>query len=281
MQKESKAMRSYRLTQLTSLVLALLVAMKSYRTLRLGSLMLAWLAMCTIYTILATAAYAEEAPFWTVKGERLAEGKTAEAAVKLASANFTFGAGGITVTCTKLEAKKGAKLIGSKAGEAGTGEAMLRYSECGIDGDGTGCKLEKAEIETVGLRFELVEDAATKKKLLLDFLPASGDIFATVKAEGNCTFKEGKVVGRDILTEAKTDPGEKTVELGGAKEEAPSWLAEVEVPQQTSFWLVKGGSGKVVEIEEPEQLMCFGVAASIEGTALMSLASGENWSPLP
>jgi hypothetical protein len=256
--------------------------MRSYRLGRLSTLVLAMLAVFAFGAIVAAAAQAEEAPFITVEGTRLASGSSREITVKMASANSTLTAGPITLTCTKLEAKAGAKLNGSNAGEAGTGEMTLRFFECKVTGNGSGCKVVKEEVETVPLRAELVEDPSTKKILLVDFLPASGSVFATEHFEGSgCTFKETKITGRDELVEAKTDPGEKTIELGGVKEEAESWLGEVEKVQPESFWLVKGGTGKLVDIEEDEKLQAFGGPANLLCTALILLLNKGKWSPLP
>jgi len=261
--------------------------MRSYRLLRLGSLLLAVFAALACGVIVTPAAQAGEAPFITVEGMRLAAGQSREVAGKLFSANSRLAAGGIVLTCRKAEAKPGAKLNGSNAGEAATGEAIGRLSECTVTGNGVGCKVVKEEVETQPLRAELVEDAATKKKLLVDVLPASGSLFETLHFEGSgCTIKDTKVTGRDELVEVETDPGEKTIELGGVKEEAESWLGEVEKEQPSSFWLVKGGVGKVVEIEEAEKLLAFGVPAQLEGTALILLAkegksTKEKWSPVP
>ncbi|HXB64668.1 MAG TPA: hypothetical protein VNV42_07310 [Solirubrobacteraceae bacterium] len=261
--------------------------MRSYRLSRLTSLVLAMLAVFAFGAVMAAAAQAEEAPFITVEGTRLASGSSREITIKAFSPNQTLTAGTDVVSCKKVEAKSGAKLNGSNAGEAGTAEGTLRYSECAVTGNGSPCKPVKEEVETQPLRAELVEDAATKKILLVDFLPASGKLFATLHFEGSgCTVKETKVTGIDELLEVKTDPGEKTIELGGVKEEAESWLGEVEKVQPESFWLVKGGVGKLVDIEEAEKLAAFGVSAKLEGTALILLAiegksTKEKWSPLP
>jgi lipopolysaccharide export system protein LptA len=261
--------------------------MRSYRLTRLTSLALALLAVFAFGAVMAAAAQAEEAPFISVEGVRLASGSTREVTVKLFSANSTLTAGTTVVTCTKVEVKAGAKLIGSNAGEAATGEATLRYSGCTVTGNGSPCEVTKEEVETKPLRGELVEDAATKKKLLVDFLPASGNVFAELKFTGSgCKFTVTKVTGKDVLLEVKTDPKEEIVELPGPVAEAESWLGEVEVPQPTSFWLVKGGTGKLVDIEEAEGLEAFGVPATLKGTYLLLLAkegktTKEKWSPLP
>jgi len=130
-----------------------------------------------------------------------------------------------------------------------------------------------------------VEDAATKKKLLVDFLPASGKVFATLKftpeAGGTCEATESKVTGIDVLAEALTDPGKEPIELEGtARGEAKSWYLEVENPQPSAFWLVKEGAGKEVKIGTEEKLEAFGVPATLTGLALVTLVSGKNWSPL-
>ncbi|HXB64673.1 MAG TPA: hypothetical protein VNV42_07335 [Solirubrobacteraceae bacterium] len=255
--------------------------MRSYRLSRLGTLVLAMLAVFAFGAIVATAAQAvEEAPRFSVAKKLLKKGESEEPSVT-AVGSSTLTAGADVVTCTTLEVKKGAKLLGSEAGEAGTGEATLRYSGCTVTGNGTPCEVTSKEVETVALRAELVEDAATKKVLLVDFLPASGSLFTTLKFTGTgCTVKETKVTGKDVLAQVRTAGG-RVVELGLTAEEALSWHAEVLKEQPPSFWLVKGGVGKTVTLEEAEKLMAFGVPAKLEGTAALALVSGKEWSPLP
>lgn len=246
-------------------------------------LLLALVAMLAFGAVAATAAQAETGPFWSIEGTRLGTGATEEVTGKAVTAQV-LSAGGKVVTCQKVEPKAGAKIIGEATGEAGKAETTLRYSECTVTGDGTNCEVEKGEVETKALKAELVEDAATKKKLLVDFLPASGKTFAELKFTkpgGECEVAATKVTGIDVLAEVLTDPGNETVELGGpARGSAKSWYLEIEVPQPTAFWLIKEEKGKEVKIAKEEKLEAFGGAATLEGKALISLVSGKEWSPL-
>ena len=169
-------------------------------------------------------------PSWSIEGKRLEAGETRGIVVK-AFTESKLAVGGIVVSCKKLEAKLG-QISGAGLGESGNGGGILRCTECEVTGNGTSCKPEKGEQVTKNLRAELVEDAATKKILLVGFLPASGKEFAELKFEGACTFKTTKVTGIDVLAKVLTDPSELTVELGGtSRGEAKSWLLKVEVPQ--------------------------------------------------
>jgi hypothetical protein len=251
------------------------------RLTRIRHLLLALVAMLAFGVVGASAAQAAEGPFWSVEGTRLAAGSTEELAGK-AVTNQVLSAGGKVVTCEAVEPEAGSKIIGEAAGESGKAEGKLRYSKCTVAGNGTGCKVVKEEVVTNALKGELVEDAATKKKLLADFLPASGNTFAELKFEGSgCTFKTTKVTGIDVLAEVLTDPGNETIELGGpARGSAKSWYLEIEKPQPTAFWLTEKSEGKEVKIATEEKLEAFGVAATLEGKALVSLKNEKEWSPL-
>ncbi len=243
-------------------------------------LLLALTAMLAFGAVAASAAQAAEGPFWSVEGTRLASGST-EGLAGSAVTNQVLSAGGKVVTCEGIEPEAGSKIIGEASGEAGKAEGKLRYSKCTVEGNGTGCKVVKEEVVTNALKGELVEDAATKKKLLADFLPASGNTFAELKFEGSgCTFKTTKVTGIDVLAEVQTAAG-GTIELEGVSPgSAKTWRLEIEKPQPTAFWLVKEGTGKEVKIATEEKLEAFGAAATLTGTGSVSLKNEKEWSPL-
>ncbi len=259
---------------------------------RIAHVMAALLAVFAFGAVMASVAQAEETkgPSWSVEGKRLGAGETKGISAK-AVGNQTLEAGGITITCTALEAKSG-QISGTAENESGKNGGTLRYSGCTVAGNGTKCAVEGGAISTVNLRSELVEDAATKKVLLVDFLPATGKLFAEPKfvAEtgGTCTFKFTKITGIDVLAQVLTDPGELSVELGGTpRGEAESWLLKVVPTQPSAFWLIKGGKGEEVKIPAEEKLQAFGGPATLKGTALILLANNkgestkEKWSPLP
>ena len=87
------------------------------------------LALFAFSAVAATAAQAEEAPYWSIEGTRLAAGKTAELTVK-AVTNQVLTAAGITVTCKRLAVEKGAVLLGSEPGEPGKNDETLHYTKC-------------------------------------------------------------------------------------------------------------------------------------------------------
>ena len=254
--------------------------MHSSRLTRIGHLLVTLLAVFAFSALTAAAAQATEVgPFWSVKGTRLGAGETRNVVAK-AVTKQTLTAGSDKVICEEVEAKPGV-ILGTAEGEAGKNGETLRYSKCKVEGNGSACKVEKEEISTNSLKSELVEDAATKKILLVDFLPATGKTFAEIKFEGTCSIKSTKVTGVDVLAEVLTDPGELTIELGGtSRGSAKSWRLKIEEPQPTGFWLIKGGVGSEVKIGSEEKLEAFGAKAELKGTALIELESGEEWSPL-
>jgi hypothetical protein len=247
-------------------------------------LLLTLVAMLSFVAAAASAAQAENGPFWSIKegaeAGRLGAGATKELTGK-AVTNQVLSAGGKVVTCEGIEPEAGFKIIGEASGESGKAEGKLRYSKCTVAGNGTGCKVVKEEVVTNALKGELVEDAAAKKKLLVDFLPASGNTFFELKFEGSgCTFKSTKWTGIDILDEVQTEAG-KAIELGGESPgSAKSWRLEIETPQPTAFWLIKEGTGKEVKISSEEKLESFGSAATLMGTLSISLKNELEWSPL-
>ena len=76
---------------------------------------------------------------------------------------------------------------------------------------------------------------------------------------------------------ALTDPGEVLLELPNAVASAPSFLLKINGLSKTKIWLITAGVGSEVETEE---INAFGHESTLTGTALISLASGKNWSPL-
>lgn len=156
--------------------------MYSTRLSRLGQLVVALLALFAFGAMVASAAQAEgteKAPFWSVKGARLGQGETRFFAAKAASTFvLTDVTSKVKVECTALNSKEGV-LLGSKEGEPGKSDEVLEFSTCKVLNNGSSCTVTEP-IATRKLKNELVEDAATKKKLLVEFFPEKGSIFTTL-----------------------------------------------------------------------------------------------------
>lgn len=253
------------------------------RPMYIASTLLATLALAAMA---AAAAQAENAPYWSISGTRLARGKTHFISVKVQKgSSLALDASGVDTTCTTLKVKAGASLLGSEEGEPGTEGQVAEISGCTVTGDGTSCELEGGKLETKPLRGELVEDAATKKKLLVEFKPEKGVTFATVKFAGTCTIKEAAVNG-EVLAQIKTDNGsEEVIELGKTTKGERYASLTIVNPEPTKVWLVKAGVGKE---EEVEPLEFAAKTAELTGTALIALANSKGeteesaeWTPMP
>jgi len=240
------------------------------------------LALFAFSAIAATAAQAEEAPFWSIQGTRLAAGKTFELTAK-AKTNQTLTAAGITITCTALALKEGAVLLGSNAGEPGRSDEIIKYTGCKVAGNGEPCEVAtpgKEEVVTEALTNELAY-ASNKKSLVVEFKPIKGTILSKLKFSGSgCKETETSVHGVAVakaLTEA-----EVLLELPNAVAQATSFLLKIEPTVKTKIWLITAGVGSEVETEE---ITAFGHEATLAGTALILLAEkGKSveklWSPL-
>jgi hypothetical protein len=143
------------------------------------------------------------------------EGVTAEAnGVQKLNVGGEFGA---TIECSKLKLAAGAKLIGSKAPNAGTDEETIVYEECKVVGK-PACKINgeesgKAKIATELLKSTLVFEtkvAAEKeeKPTLTLFEPKTAKNFVVLKLTGTCppggeTFEiTGQVAAKNVEGQA-------------------------------------------------------------------------------
>ncbi len=237
------------------------------------------LAIIVLGALAATAAQAEEAPFWTVGGSRLKASQTRNITAKAFSAELRFSTpeAGITLTCAKLKLNVGV-ILGSEPGEPGKNNEVIELSECKVNGNGEKCTL-LTPIITTPLTSELVENVESKKvgkKLLEEFFPTSGTNIFTIAFSGECKTKETKFTGK-FAAEALTDPGEATIELGQAAAQAKSYLLRFPEVGVTEVWLIKGGVGSAVKVG----LASFGDEEFLAGTTLVLLENGGEWSPLP
>jgi hypothetical protein len=243
---------------------------------RTRSIGVALLAMLAFSAVAAAGAQAEEAPFFSVAGTRLKAGE-AKAFTAKAVHDFTFATEIGTVSCAKSRLEEEV-ILGSEAGEPGTGIGFGELSECSVSGNGAGCRVEEPIVPSK-IKGELVE-GANEKQLLVLFEPAKGKVFATVRFKAgkgsNCIVESTKVTGAavgEILNE-KEEPIESGQQPGSAK----SWLLRFPSAQIHKVWVIKDGTGTEVELEPLEAL---GTEVSLTGTAAGSLVSEAQWSPLP
>jgi hypothetical protein len=249
------------------------------------------LAMFALGAVAASAAQAEEAPFWTVGGTRLEKGQTRFITAKEV-APFVLAGGGLTIKCTATEILPYGVLLGSEPGEPGTDDETVTFKTCTVKGNEGKeekvkgeCEKVNEPINTSNLKSELVEDK-TKTKLLVLFEPQSGATLAILTFPVSCKLKELKVTG-SVLAEVINEKTGKPVELPNPHEQAISWELKFPEIQPVHVWLIKGGTGTEIEAKPLE---AGGAAATLSGTALILLAKVENgklvsteeeWSPLP
>ncbi len=246
---------------------------------RLRFIVVVLLTVCALGTVVASAAQAEGAPFWTIGGTRLVAGQTRNIVVtSLSTFILKTPAAGISIECTKTKSNVGV-LLGSNAGEPGKNDEVFEFSGCSVTGNGGKCASPNPII-TNPLQSEMVENVEeghVGKKLLIEFFPASGNNFVTLKFSGECKVKETKVTGKEVTEVLTADVGEEPVELGQPAKQAKSWFLEFPEPPVGEVWLIKAGVGQAVETG----LTAFGDASHGEGLLLVELEGGAEWSPLP
>jgi hypothetical protein len=239
------------------------------------------LALCAI---MAPAARAVTAPYFSIGGSRLVAGKThniyAKAYLPVTLYVRVFLA---TVECPGLRLRNGV-LLGSNAGQPGTASEVAVLSQCDVAGLGPGCVVD-SPIETAPLTSELVEiDRSGKEVLGEELKPAVGSKFASVKFEGECAASEFLVTG-EVAGEYLTDEELEPIELGKAPKEAASWLVNFPSTVISSVLLVNTkGEKETVFLKEIE---ASGFQARLGGYVLTLLANTKFepehalWSPLP
>ncbi|HXB64113.1 MAG TPA: hypothetical protein VNV42_04465 [Solirubrobacteraceae bacterium] len=239
-------------------------------------MLVALLMMLTLGGVAAAAAHAEEAPYWAIEGASLAKERTHNITAK-ATKGFELAAGTDKISCGSLKLSEGT-LVGSNAGEPGTIKEVVELESCTLTGNGTKCKV-KEPIVSNHLKPELVYNVESKKergkKPLLFIKPETGGTLATIHFEaetgGTCTQLETKLTGFPV-GEIETDPGEEHVEVGEAK----TWLVNFPKTPIEEVWLIKGGKGSRVIIEEAERPEAFGSPATLQWQTSISLANEKH-----
>jgi hypothetical protein len=240
------------------------------------------LAVFALGAVAASAAQAEEGPFWTVNGSRLKAGQTRFITAKEVSP-FVLSGGGIVVTCTETNILPRGALLGSEPNEHGKINLISTFKNCKVEGNGSGSECGKVTepINTVSLSAEQVLDAKTKTKLLTLFQPASGSLLATLEFPKGCKFESTKVTG--TVVGENLNSKKEAITTTSAKTQEESGLLSFPATQPVEVWLVKEGTGKEVE---NKGLTAFGAASTLAGVALVLLANAagestkELWSAL-
>jgi opacity protein-like surface antigen len=261
---------------------------------------LALLAVFALSVVAASVAQAEEAPFWSIEGTRLAAGKTHFITTKIykegeegQTLKLETPAAGVVVTCTGLNFPfETGVILGSEAETPGTNNEVAHFTGCTVTGNGTKCGVEGKEVTTNPIKSELVENVESSKAgktLLVEFSPFTGSTFVTLKFKaetgGKCTFTTTPVEG-SAAAEVLNENGE-AVKLPNELKEFNSGLTRFPTTEIKEVWLVKAGTGSAVSVG----LKAFGLLASREvGTALVLLAKvtgttleseERKWSALP
>jgi hypothetical protein len=276
--------------------------MKRFRL--IGVTLLAALALSAVGASVALAG--EDAPFWSIEGTRLTGGETHFITAKVYKEGeagheltLTTPKLGITISCTGLSLPfRTGVILGSTEEEPGRNDEVAHFTGCKVTGNGTKCNVENKEVTTLPIKSELVENVEevekvkkAGKKLLVEFAPFTGEVFAEIKfkeeAGGKCTNKTTKVTGS--VAARVQNSGGKDVELPNTLEEGTTWLTEFPPEKEAieKVWLVKAGVGSAVEVGP---LVAFGDDSFEEGVALVLLAKvtgttleseEREWSPLP
>lgn len=249
---------------------------------------MALLAVFALSAVMASAAQAISAPFFTISGTRLTAGKTHNFDAK-AFENFvlTTPGLGVRIECTGSNVEKGV-LLGSNAGLPGKDDEIAVFSGCRlVEGNGEpNCEVT-SPIITHPLTSELVEVEGTKEPLAEEYKPTTGTTFVELAFTGSgCTLRTAAVEG-EVAARVLTDNGrEEAIELGQTPKEATSWLVNFPRTTITEVLLVNTEGKK--ETHKLESFTVLGSASTLEGTVLTLLANSKfgperttNWSPLP
>ena len=235
------------------------------------------LSIVAVFGIAASAASAVEAPFYKVGGKRLGAKETKEVALEAEGNQVLINATSkITVTCAKVAAEKFV-LIGSAAGEPGTGEGKLVYSGCTVSGNGEGCQVSEGEKGGFGWITNALKSIWTYGKKIIEvgvkilsWVEALKTVWAVIKFIGShCTFLETSVEGTLSL------------EMLNSKKEVVA-VKEHELEEEFGFIRMSTNEACFVaksaftECRKPS-LKAFGTAATLGGTAKVKLVSKEKF----
>lgn len=262
------------------------IPMKSSRLARLARMIVALLAVFAFGAIVAGAAQAASAPFWTVGGNRLETNETKEIVVK----SFEGTKSPIVleaellgikakVECHLANVAKGSVIVGSAGNVPGFSEEVAEFTDCTTVNTGAGCKVNEP-IKTEKIRNELVESTTEPRTILIEFDPATGTTgtFVVLHFTGaGCAVKEttvgnGLVVGSSFTDPTITGKEAEAIKTSSGRSEASYLIKFPDEATEVILW--KGGAEEKLKIKPFE---AFGHTAKLTGTVLVSLASGQKY----
>jgi hypothetical protein len=258
--------------------------MYSSRLGQVGRLLVALLMVFAFGAIVASAAEAVTAPFWTVEEsgvkKRLFKNETREITVRSYEGTKTpivleaeLKGGKIPIECHLASVAKGSFLAGSNVGEPGSSEEVAEFKDCKV---GIPLCTVTEPITTNKIRNELVESATEPKTFLVEFKPATGTTFVTLHFTGSgcpsSTEVTGSVVGSLYTDEEVTGATPELVVTTNTKL-LPSWLIKFpDEPEHILLW-----NNGVSELVSPGELKAFENKAKLTGTVLVLLANHANY----
>jgi hypothetical protein len=249
------------------------------------SALVALVAVLALGAVAATAAQAAEGPFWKITGARLGAGESQELKAKVRRAyTMTLNQYRISIRCTQQKLNAGSAISGSAGSNAGSGEEVIVFENCSLQGQGAGCevyseregKKEYKVLTTKTLKQELVyQNKERTGKILVLLSPVLGSVFTKIKFAGTeCNpTKEGGEDAIEGSVAAVALSGNKAVEVG--KESAEVVTNEIEFPETVvqQLWTEKGG-----KLEEKKPILkVFGSKFNIFGTSELTLAGESKW----
>jgi hypothetical protein len=228
------------------------------------------LAVLALSAVAASAAQAAvESPYFKVGGSRLEAGKSQE--LKAAAyGNYVLSVGSVTITCTKMSAAAGSKIIGSAVGKAATAEATFTYSGCSVSGEPAECKITEVKTQPL-LGTAVLNEGKSDVEMLLK--PASKKTFAKIENEGKeisgCNFLSSTITG-DLVVGLREGGGKnELIQVG--KEPAEAHSLVISVPSQPR-WVYDEKADM-----EVEELTDLGSRMSVAGSSTLELAGGSLW----
>jgi hypothetical protein len=240
-----------------------------YKHMKMRLVLSSLLAVLALSAVGASAAQASsEGPFYKIAGTRLASGKSKEITVTQYG-NYTMSFSSVVITCTKMSASSGSKILGAATGKPGTIEATFTFSGCSVSGNGASCNVSKGEIKTQPLVGTL---AYNENKTDLDvlFKKSTKKLFAELNFTGTgCVFTE---LGIDGQVAAELWAGEKEEWIPVNHEPAEAHTVGLRFAPGIHA-VYEDGTGEV----EVEELTVDGTGFQLTGASTLELASGELW----
>jgi hypothetical protein len=228
------------------------------------------LAVLALSAVVASAAQASvEGPMVKVAGSRLEAGKSQELKAT-GRGSYVMSVGSVAITCSKMSAGAGSKILGSAVGKAATAEATFTYSECYVSGEPAECKI--TEVKTQPLLGTLVLNEG-KSYLEMLLKPASKKTFAKLYYQGKesegCAFLGSEIKGDLVVALREGGETNKLIQVG--KEPAEAHSLVISVPSQPR-WVFDEKTA--VEVEG---LTDDAGSFTVDGESTLELAGGSLW----